>query len=93
VRRDHEEAASAAQAVPHRLFLLGLFTHLRRLAGFDAAQAAQTFELPAQIAPIVVIAVGTQAPAEQLEGVLLEREIAPRQRKDLSEIVLAGLPS
>ena len=44
------------------------------------------------IAPIVVIAIGTQGPAEQLEGVLLERENAPRQRKELSEIVLAGLP-
>jgi len=49
--------------------------------------------LPAQIAPIVVIAIGTQGPAEQLEGVLLERENAPRERKELSEIVLAGLPN
>ena len=64
-----------------------------QMAGFDAAKAAQTFELPNQIAPIVVIAVGTQGPAEQLEGVLLERENAPRQRKELSEIVLAGLPN
>ena len=64
-----------------------------QMAGFDAAKAAQTFELPNQIAPIVVIAIGTQGPAEQLEGVLLERENAPRQRKELSEIVLAGLPN
>ena len=64
-----------------------------QMAGFDPAQAVQTFELPAQIVPIVVIAIGTQGPAEQLEGVLLERETAPRQRKDLTEIVLAGLPN
>jgi hypothetical protein len=64
-----------------------------QMAGFDAAKAAQTFELPTQIAPIVVIAIGTQGPAEQLEGVLLERENAPRERKELSEIVLAGLPN
>ena len=63
-----------------------------QMAGFDAAKAAATFELPEAIAPIVVIAIGTQGPAEQLEGVLLERENAPRQRKELSEIVLAGLP-
>jgi nitroreductase len=63
-----------------------------QMAGFDAVKAAQTFALPAEIAPIVVIAIGTQGPAEQLEGVLLERENAPRQRKELSEIVLAGLP-
>lgn len=64
-----------------------------QMAGFDAEKAAQAFELPTQIAPIVVIAIGTQGPAEQLEGVLLERENAPRQRKDLAEIVLAGLPN
>jgi nitroreductase len=64
-----------------------------QMAGFDAAKAAETFALPAEIAPIVVIAIGTQGPAEQLEGVLLERENAPRQRKELSEIVLAGLPN
>ena len=64
-----------------------------QMAGFDAAKAAESFGLPANITPLVVIAIGTQAPAEQLEGVLLERETAPRQRKELSEIVLAGLPN
>lgn len=64
-----------------------------QMAGFDAAKAAETFALSSEITPLVVIAIGTQAPAEQLEGVLLERENAPRQRKELSEIVLAGLPN
>ena len=44
-------------------------------------------------APIVIMAIGKQAPAEQLEGPALERETAPRVRKDLSEIVIAGLPT
>jgi hypothetical protein len=39
------------------------------------------------------MAVGKQAPAEQLEGPAYDREIAPRTRKDLSEIVIKGLPS
>lgn len=64
-----------------------------QMAGFDAAKAAQTFDLTEAISPIVVIAIGTQGPADQLEGVLLERENAPRQRKELNEIVLAGLPN
>ena len=64
-----------------------------QMAGFDAANAVESFELPSNITPLVVIAIGTQGPAEQLEGVLLERETAPRQRKELSEIVLAGLPN
>lgn len=66
---------------------------VHQMAGFDAANAVETFGLPAEITPIVVIAIGDQGPAEQLEGVLLERETAPRQRKDLSEIVLAGKPN
>lgn len=66
---------------------------VHQMAGFDAIKAVQAFELPIEIEPIVVIAIGTQAPAEQLEGILLERETAPRQRKELSEIVLAGLPN
>ena len=63
-----------------------------QMAGFDAAKAATTFDLPDSITTIVVIAIGTQGPADQLEGVLLERENAQRSRKELSEIVLAGLP-
>jgi hypothetical protein len=43
--------------------------------------------------PIVIMAIGKQAPAEQLEGPAYDREVAPRTRKDLSEIVIAGLPS
>ena len=34
-----------------------------------------------------------QASAEQLEGPLLERENAPRERKALEEIVVKGLPN
>jgi nitroreductase len=64
-----------------------------QMAGFDAAKATETFALPTEITPLVVIAIGTQGPAEQLEGVLLERETAPRLRKNLTEIVLAGLPN
>ena len=64
-----------------------------QMAGFDVANATESFGLPSNLTPQVVIAIGTQGPAEQLEGVLLERETARRERKDLSEIVLAGLPN
>jgi len=66
---------------------------VHQMAGFDADKASETFGLPSNITPLVVIAIGSQGPAEQLEGVLFERETAPRVRKDLSEIVLAGLPN
>jgi hypothetical protein len=60
------------------------------MAGFDHEKAAGLFE---GAVPIVVMAVGKQAPAEQLEGPAYDREVAPRSRKDLSEIVLKGLPN
>ena len=41
---------------------------------------------------IIVIAVGKVAPAEQLEGSAYEREIAPRVRLELDDIVLHGKP-
>lgn len=61
-----------------------------QMAGFDHAKAATYF---GGAEPIAVIAVGKQAPAEQLEGAMLEREKAPRSRKDLSEIVIKGMPN
>jgi hypothetical protein len=39
-----------------------------------------------------VFSVGKKAAPEKLEGPALEREIAPRTRLDLSEIVLHGKP-
>ena len=62
---------------------------VHQMAGFDHEKAAVLFD---GAVPIVIMAVGKQAPAEQLEGPAYDREVAPRSRKDLSEIVIAGLP-
>ena len=59
-----------------------------QMAGFDHDKAATFFD---GAHPIAIIAIGKQAPAEQLEGMMLEREKAPRSRKELSEIVIKGL--
>jgi hypothetical protein len=60
------------------------------MAGFDLEKATVLFD---GAVPIVIMAIGKQAPAEQLEGPAYDREVAPRSRKDLSEIVLKGLPT
>ena len=60
------------------------------MAGFDHEKAAMLFD---RAVPIVIMAVGKQAPADQLEGPAYDREVAPRSRKDLSEVVIAGLPN
>jgi len=63
---------------------------VHQMAGFDHEKAATLFD---GAAPIVIMAIGKQAPADQLEGPAYDREIAPRTRKPLSEIVIVGLPS
>lgn len=64
-----------------------------QMAGFDSDKAVEIFGLPKNISPLVVIAIGKQGSLEQLEGVLLERETATRERKELSDLVIAGLPN
>jgi nitroreductase len=63
---------------------------IHQMGGFDHEKAAALFD---GAVPIVIMAVGKQAPADQLEGAAYDREVAPRSRKDLSEIVIAGLPN
>jgi len=62
---------------------------VHQMAGFDHEKAATLFN---NAVPIVIMAIGKQAPAEQLEGPAYDREVAPRVRKALSEIVIKGLP-
>jgi nitroreductase len=69
----------------------GLVAH--QMTGFDVEKAAQNLGVDASLTPIAVIAIGKQAPADLLEGAMLERENAPRERKSLEEIVVKGLPN
>lgn len=69
---------------------LGLMAH--SMAGFDHAAAIEAFNLGEDYAIGAVIAVGHQdAPDALANEQMREREIAPRQRKPLSEIALLSL--
>ena len=69
----------------------GLVAH--QMTGFDREASAKTLNMEADLVPIVVIAIGKQDTPEKLEGPAAERELAPRERKPLSEIVISGLPT
>ena len=69
---------------------LGLHTH--HIGGIVRDEIAKTLNLDDNHEVLVVIAVGKVAPAEQLEGPAYEREIAPRVRHTLDEIMLHGKP-
>ena len=62
------------------------------MAGLDKAKAAEVLGLPANLELVVSLTVGKIAPADLLPEPLFEREVAPRVRKDLDEIVLHGKP-
>jgi len=63
---------------------------VHQMAGFDHEKASLLFK---GAVPIVIMAIGKQAAAELLKGAAYDRELAPRSRKELSEIVIAGLPN
>ena len=69
----------------------GLIAH--QMTGFDKAVAQTEVSMPADLVPVVVIAIGKQDAPEKLSGPLLEREQAKRERLPLAELVIKGLPA
>ncbi|MBJ7280815.1 MAG: hypothetical protein JHD31_02965 [Rhodoluna sp.] len=69
---------------------LGLHTH--HIGGLVREQIVTLLGLDASYEVLNVLAVGKVAPAEKLEGPAYEREIAPRVRLELDEIMLYGKP-
>ena len=69
----------------------GLIAH--QMTGFDRAAAKSAVGMAEDLAPVVVIAIGTQDSPEKLSDAMRERELAPRQRLSLEEIVVKGLPA
>ncbi|MFG6402595.1 nitroreductase family protein [Microbacterium sp. P04] len=63
--------------------------HVHTMGGFDADAVSAAFDLPSDVRPLTVTAVGTVAPAHLLgDERLIARETAPRVRRPLEEIVL-----
>jgi nitroreductase len=69
---------------------LGLSCHV--IGGLVREELCKTLGLDDNLEVVVAIAVGKIAPAETLEGPAYEREIQPRVRLTLDDIVLHGKP-
>jgi nitroreductase len=68
---------------------LGLAAH--QMGGYDQDKARAAFEIPAEYMLGSVIALGYQDHPDALgDKELIEREVSPRQRKPLSEIVFSA---
>lgn len=67
---------------------LGL--HLHIMGGYSADKAREVLGIPEGYEPVSMIALGYQGDADQLPEPLKARELAPRSRKPLQEIVFNG---
>jgi nitroreductase len=84
------DAGLAASLMVVQAQELGLHTH--HIGGIVREEIESLLKLDDNHEVLVVIAVGKVAPSEQLEGPAYEREIAPRVRLSLDEIMLYGKP-
>lgn len=67
---------------------LGLVVH--QMGGIDGDKIRESYAVPDSHEPVTGIAIGYPGDPDALPDNLRERELAPRQRKPLAEIVLAG---
>ena len=61
---------------------------VHQMGGFSGEKARQLFDLPSDIEPVTMIAVGYLGDLDQLPEDVRIRELAPRQRKALAELIL-----
>lgn len=64
---------------------LGLWVH--QMAGYDVAKARQAFAIPEGYEPVAAIALGYPGDPQSLTPQLRERELGPRSRKPLADLV------
>ena len=69
---------------------LGIATH--QVGGFNRVTMPGILGLKESVSPVVLLVLGKVAAADTLQGPAYEREVAPRVRKTLDEIVLHGKP-
>ncbi|RDH98562.1 nitroreductase [Curtobacterium sp. AG1037] len=62
--------------------------HVHQMAGIDAEGLRAAFDLPERFRPYTVTAIGTVTDPAQLGDQAAEREVAPRTRLPLDEVVL-----
>ena len=89
-KRNFFDAGLSVASMTLQAQALGLYSH--QMAGIDFDKMHKAVGEPQDFEVAVVIAIGKRDEPEKLEGPALERELAPRSRLDLAEIVLHGHP-
>ncbi len=84
-------AYDCGQAMAHltlEVTNLGLYAH--QMGGFSAEKAVELFAIPEGFKPLAMAAIGYSGNAEKLPEEMKKREVAPRERKELKELVFSG---
>jgi nitroreductase len=79
----------ASASMTFQVTSLGLAVH--QMGGFNAEKAKTVLNIPKDFEPVALIALGYGDATDFLPQYLLERELAPRVRKDLSELAFDGV--
>ena len=87
-RWTQHDTGAASLSIALQADALGLAVH--QMGGFDAEKARAAFGIPAEYAPIAMIAVGYQAAPDVLDEETKKKELTPRARKPLGEKFFEG---
>ena len=83
------DAGLAVSSMTFQIHSLGLHAH--QMAGFSKSKLKTLFNLDEYIVPLVLVAVGKITKPDELSDELKQRELSPRTRKDLNELMIPGL--
>lgn len=90
-RRNKHAEHDLGQAIAHLTFEAtrnDLYVH--QMAGIHPDKAKELYDIPDDIKPTTMFALGYKGQPESLEGKLQKQETSPRSRKALDEIVFDG---
>jgi nitroreductase len=83
------DTGAAAENLCLQATSMGLMAH--QMGGFDSNKAREAFAVPEQYALMAMLSVGYPADVSTLSGEMLERETAPRKRRELGELFYTGI--
>lgn len=84
----YHDVGAANAGMAYQAAAAGLQIH--QMGGFSADRARQILEIPEDYEPVSMIAVGYPGDADELPEDLRQRELAPRKRRPLAELVFEG---
>ena len=87
-RHAYHDVGQAAAQLTMQASNQGLVVH--QMGGIDLGKIRQTYAVPDGHDPVAGLALGYQGPTAALPEEIRERELAPRQRMPLAEMVFSG---